>query len=108
LVVLLEIFFPTQGGRVQSFGIPFHLSMCVMLALQLSVWRIQITEGGVQYHLAILRWKNIAAWSWTKGGTLKLSLKGRFQPKHSVYIPASQREAVEELMAQHCAMHGEA
>jgi hypothetical protein len=103
VVVPIKIFLPEHGPE-GMFTLPICLSFCVMFVIQWLTQRVQITERGVQWQGVLVRWEDIAAWSLTRGGTLKICAKGRFQMKRSLWIAVPQREAVEELLTQYCAM----
>jgi hypothetical protein len=84
------------------------LGMCCLFmgfcCLFMACGRLQVREHGIWVYCGLLRWSKIGSYRWTDDSTLFVTSSGRlsFFRRGALLFAPERRQAVDDLLTQHC------
>lgn len=89
---------PVFGIAGPIFGVSFAVYWLIM-----ATGRLQVRENGIWTYWSLLRWGKIGSYHWASDSTLLVRAKGPLSWfQGALPVPPEHRQAVEELLAEHC------
>jgi hypothetical protein len=93
----------TSVSSLFGVGWPVILISFVPYWLIMASGRLQVRESGIWQYWSLLRWGKIGSYHWANDATLLVRGKGFFSWfQGALPVPPEHKQAVEELLAQHC------